>query len=141
MKKIWLALALMVGLFKLMAGSDRKRHNDRGTGPREEVALTKKCAKCGEIKPHSEFYRGTTSRDRLHCYCKECMKAYDRQRYEAKKNARTKVKACSRCGKSKPLSEFYKNARSNDGLQAYCKECSKVTSLRWYDQNKKAVNG
>ena len=34
-----------------------------------------------------------------------------------------KVKKCTRCGKEKPLSEFYKNKAMADGLNYYCKEC------------------
>ena len=35
----------------------------------------------------------------------------------------TMFKTCSKCGKSKPASEFYKNRRSKDGLYSYCKVC------------------
>lgn len=35
-------------------------------------------------------------------------------------------KTCSKCGKSKPASEFYKNRRSKDGLYSYCKVCHQV---------------
>ena len=30
------------------------------------------------------------------------------------------------CGKELPLTEFYKNKSSKDGLKSYCKECSKA---------------
>jgi 5-methylcytosine-specific restriction endonuclease McrA len=35
------------------------------------------------------------------------------------------MKRCSRCGIEKDPSEFYKNKYKNDGLEQYCKECSK----------------
>ena len=36
------------------------------------------------------------------------------------------LKRCSGCHKELPLSEFWKNKASPDGLQAYCKACSKA---------------
>lgn len=32
------------------------------------------CKKCGQYKPLSEFYRCSTSKDKLHLYCKQCVK-------------------------------------------------------------------
>lgn len=32
------------------------------------------CKKCGKYKPTSEFYRCSTSKDKLHFYCKQCVK-------------------------------------------------------------------
>lgn len=40
--------------------------------------------------------------------------------------AEQKIKTCCRCGRELPASAFYKNARSKDGLAAYCKECNRV---------------
>ena len=34
-----------------------------------------------------------------------------------------KTKVCSKCGKELPISEFYINNRTPDGLQYYCKKC------------------
>ena len=34
-----------------------------------------------------------------------------------------KTKECKKCGVSKELSDFYKRAKSKDGLRYYCKEC------------------
>lgn len=35
-------------------------------------------------------------------------------------------KRCRKCGKAKDRSRFYRNARVKDGLQSYCKDCSKA---------------
>lgn len=35
-------------------------------------------------------------------------------------------KFCKRCSQEKPLSAFYKNNRTKDGLAYYCGECSKA---------------
>lgn len=42
------------------------------------------------------------------------------------------MKKCSRCGQELPTEEFYRNKRSADGLQWYCKKCAKTYSLRYY---------
>lgn len=35
------------------------------------------------------------------------------------------TKLCTKCGKTKPISEFGLNKSKKDGLQSYCKECVK----------------
>lgn len=35
------------------------------------------------------------------------------------------TKKCSKCGRELPRSEFHKHPRTKDGLQHYCKECTK----------------
>lgn len=39
-------------------------------------------------------------------------------------------KTCPRCGTTKPVAEFYKNKRTKDGLQAYCKPCQNAARAR-----------
>lgn len=38
------------------------------------------------------------------------------------------TKKCTHCGRILPISEFYKARKTKDGLQAYCKECSKESA-------------
>lgn len=40
--------------------------------PVVQFADTKKCSRCGEDKPLSEFYINRQARDGLTCYCKSC---------------------------------------------------------------------
>ena len=47
-----------------------------------------------------------------------------------------KLKKCSKCGRELPVSEFWKNASTEDGLQTYCKECGNV-----YAKNRKKTPG
>lgn len=47
-----------------------------------------------------------------------------------------KLKKCSKCGRELPVSEFWKNASTEDGLQTYCKECGNV-----YARNRKKTQG
>lgn len=39
------------------------------------------------------------------------------------------TKFCNKCGRELPLSEFYKNRHTKDRLQAYCKSCSRKSTL------------
>jgi len=48
----------------------------------------------------------------------------------------TKVKYCTKCEKWKPLSVFYKNKATRDGLQCCCKMC-RDTNYRRYRQTEK----
>lgn len=45
---------------------------------------TKKCCKCGEIKPVSEFYKNISTIDGYEVYCKECKKTICRESYRKK---------------------------------------------------------
>ena len=42
------------------------------------------------------------------------------------------LKKCSKCGRELPVSEFWRNASTEDGLQTYCKECGNI-----YAKNRK----
>jgi hypothetical protein len=44
-------------------------------------------------------------------------------------------KTCAKCGIEKSEKEFYKDAKSSDNLQSYCKECSKEASKKWKEKN------
>lgn len=48
-----------------------------------EEITTKRCAKCGEVKPVSEFYKSKESKDGLQSYCKECHRAANSKRKES----------------------------------------------------------
>ena len=54
--------------------------------------------------------------------------------YEAntnmEENNETKTKVCKLCGRELPLHEFGRDARTADGLQVYCRECSKQAMMR-----------
>lgn len=39
------------------------------------------------------------------------------------------MKTCTKCGETKPFEDFYKRAKSNDGLMSWCKDCAKAHDL------------
>jgi hypothetical protein len=53
----------------------------------------KKCAKCKVTKPFSEFYKHKSTKDKLHCWCKDCTKLYATNR---KKEKAERVKSVER---------------------------------------------
>lgn len=46
------------------------------------------------------------------------------------------MKTCSKCNQTLDESEFYKNSKTRDGLQAWCKKCSVANRLEHYQSNK-----
>ncbi len=48
-------------------------------------------------------------------------------------------KTCSKCGLIKPVSEFYKRAKSLDGLQCWCKSCSRESVDAYQAREEKSV--
>jgi len=48
-------------------------------------------------------------------------------------------KTCTKCGKTKPLSEFHKQRARRDGHRPACKECACAASREWNRANKERV--
>lgn len=95
----------------------------------------KRCSKCGELKPHTEFYLNRKGRSGIDSYCKSCASEMQRQwrirtqpgykeRYEkraAKPVPKDGHKFCNACGEEKPFSEF--TQRKDGGWNSDCKAC------------------
>ena len=47
-----------------------------------------------------------------------------------------KLVVCSKCGESKPSSEFFKDRQKTSGLRPDCKTCNMVKSRAWAEANK-----
>lgn len=43
-------------------------------------------------------------------------------------------KVCRTCGRAKPLSEFHRNKREEDGFQSFCKSCRHKYFKEWYSR-------
>ena len=46
------------------------------------------------------------------------------------------TKGCRACGEEKPVSEFYPKSSAKDGLQTYCRECSKAKAATGYGKDR-----
>lgn len=48
-------------------------------------------------------------------------------------------KTCSKCGETKPLSEYYKGGKGSryaDGYRSQCKQCQSEYQTKWFKKNK-----
>lgn len=95
--------------------------------------LEKRCTRCGETKPVSEFYRRSDSQRgkgaaRWQSRCKPChniaVEEGRGRRQERPNPAERTEKACSVCGEVKALDEFYRDRREPDGRAWWCKVCT-----------------
>ncbi len=114
----------------------------------------KRCSKCEKWKEESKFGKKTSQKDGLNSWCKDCGRAYIRERYNKegkclRKNYRyeechrvvggVKQKRCRRCKRWKAESEFYKNQQRKDGLGERCKECSYKATNKSHKKRRTAV--
>ena len=90
----------------------------------------KKCSKCGEWKPLSEFYKRKERKSGYNSWCIDCCKdRYVKKQYPKPvrqrnyKDNKIGFKFCRSCGIEKPISEFYKKSSAKDGLDYRCKDC------------------
>ena len=49
------------------------------------------------------------------------------------------TKVCNKCGRELPVSEFNKCSGSKDGLQWYCRDCSRTANQQSYEKKKSAT--
>src|SRR5690554_4606417 len=112
---------------------------------REQRTLTKRCTKCGEVKPLEDFRKDKRRRDGRDSRCRVCDARCSRERLwkkqgvppehwpqlhrevDARAARRNSVpdgfKRCYRCGEVKPLEEFSPRKDSRDGRQSLCYAC------------------
>lgn len=107
--------------------------------PLAPQAQTKTCTKCGRELPISEFYARAGAKDGLQTICKDCHNAATKRCHDkAKAQAHIEkslqeacdMKRCSKCGETKPLSDFYKDKKASDGHQSWCKHCAHVDNAQ-----------
>lgn len=89
------------------------------------------CTKCGQEKPRNEFHKRSLLKKGVNSWCRECLNTYaiiTRNRYRSQ-NAEgvdeSGTRICSRCGKEKLKTSFYRDRGAKGGFEPYCKECHK----------------
>lgn len=80
-------------------------------------SLTKKCTKCGEVKPLEAFNKISTGVLGRSSCCRECVSL------RPKFSVNVSEKICPSCKLIKPASSYYTNPGNKDGLQWSCKDC------------------
>jgi len=50
------------------------------------------------------------------------------------------TKICNKCNNTKPITDFYKRKRSEDGLCCFCKVCHKKNNIKWAKANPRKSN-
>ncbi len=114
----------------------------------------KRCTKCKKWKDESKFGKDRYRKDGLGDDCKDCVRAYMRERCKKegkglKKYYRyeechrvvdgVKQKRCRRCKSWKTESEFYKNRSCKDGLQYRCKACANKATNKAHKKRRTAA--
>jgi hypothetical protein len=51
-----------------------------------------------------------------------------------------KTKYCTKCEKTKFISEFYKHKDHSDGLSTHCKKCVNKRNKQWRQNNQKIIS-
>ena len=107
---------------------------------------TKRCCRCGEVKPIGQFYRHGKTRDGHALMCKSCdvrhlaihslkgtTDANGRYLYQAFPDG---TKRCTTCGEVKPMTEFFANPKAPDGHTYDCKICVNARNSRNYYEHR-----
>ena len=99
---------------------------------------SKRCSRCQEVKPLSDFYRETRRRDGHTAYCRDCSKKAAKKWRDANPESTGRhPRRCSHCGEAKPLEDFYRAKNGPEGRQRWCKDCSRRQLREWLDKGYK----
>jgi len=88
----------------------------------------KKCTKCLETLDYSQYSKDKTNKDGLSYQCKKCKDTATKLRRLKRKETVKEIpseKTCYCCNNKKSSNYFSKLTNNNDGLDNYCKDCSK----------------
>lgn len=78
----------------------------------------KKCSKCNEDRPKTDFHKDKHNSDGLTSACKWCRGSKNHAFFR-----NTDKPLCRTCGKVKTRDDFYKRSNRKSGLQHRCKSC------------------
>ena len=107
---------------------------------------SRRCTKCGEIKPLDEFSKAPKGKYGRKASCKECDAARVKAAYVPRPHQRRRgpftgdeMKTCRRCGESKPLREFSLSRKETETQNAVyrsdCKVCCSERAMQWFRDN------
>lgn len=103
----------------------------------------KTCSLCKIEKDLDLFSFRSDRKDVKNSWCKECVNEYNRsKKYYKNKKERIIIvseKKCNICKLVKSSDEFYKNNRNETGLRSSCKECDRLLSKKYNENNKEKI--
>lgn len=118
------------------------RHKLRDGKKRLLAKGQKRCSKCLQVRPLSDFAQCKRNSDGKNSQCKTCTNKYTKQRRGQKPEEQAEIsvpsgtKICGKCGSEKSYSEFYKDSHREDGYRWQCKDC-----VRAYEQTETRKRG
>ncbi len=84
---------------------------------------TKRCLRCGEEIPLTQFYSDKRKKDGKSPYCKKCSAEMKGHTYTPPEDFPEGQRRCTKCKEIKSLEEFHKTAKGTFGRSAVCKKC------------------
>jgi hypothetical protein len=103
--------------------ADKSRRRKLTSTVREPVA-EKRCGRCREVKPASDYALNRCSTTGLQSSCKQCVRRLVLDRTLAGVRPPDE-KECSACGKTLPASGFHRNRSVSTTLAPACKDCNR----------------
>jgi len=101
----------------------------------DSAQSTKRCKRCGEVKPHSAFSKRIQNEDGLAKRCRTCVIQYTKPKRTSYVSDDPTQKRCSKCREIKSLTAFSKDKSAKDGVKRRCKACEH----NYYVSNAEAI--
>jgi hypothetical protein len=89
----------------------------------------KRCKGCLQDKQESQFKWHKDNTDHLTGKCSDCLKKQRQERESKRKHITPDAKICFRCSSNLPANHFIRNKTSKDGLNGWCRSCTKDSAL------------
>lgn len=113
------------------------------------MSQMKICGCCGKTKSIDNFYYHKRGESKRASFCKDCTKELVKEHHKMciTRNQNIdnpfnlKTKVCRVCGKSKSISEFYKDRTRIDSFRGDCKECASDYSKTSQHKHQKINRG
>jgi hypothetical protein len=88
------------------------------------------CSGCNQSKPKNQFRYHKDNVDHLTGKCIDCLRLQRRQRENRRQFTIPPFKTCLRCKQRLPSEAFVHNKTCKDGLNGWCRACSKDSALQ-----------
>lgn len=118
---------------RVCAAEEHRRYRADVSNAGSPIPHTKRCSRCSETLPSTEFHRQRTSPDGLHGWCKTCMSRDKKARHKiavATDKVMPSEKMCPECETWKPSDAFGRDRGRRDGLARVCRDCGRKRILK-----------